>query len=264
MKTVYILLVLSIIPARAFADDSGPDKLASLNSEASWEEAAVDYGSNPDVARGQIGAEGEIHLYKERHRSRNLIKMEDKIIKVGIDFAGQHDIYDGTYYESGLGVSPFVGTTNTNSGATLSGEFVEYLNYWVGLGGGITYQAPRRQIDYAGYFNFVPIYFLIRLRSMPVDDNVYRYFVMHLGFNIFSGDSDYKGPGGSLSNGGYWAFGGGVVVHKIQVELLYTVNTGSISQSGFVFNPNTGNNDFFNINANLQYSTLNLSLGYNF
>lgn len=262
MKNCIFVFVFLLIPVTAvFADDGMcPADLYSETSPAY------------QIARGNIGVEGEIHLYNDgRYNRRHTveyasegIKMEDKIIKIGVDFAGKQNIDWGSYYNSGYGYTPFDGTTDVAAGFNLTGELVEYLNAYTGIGGGITYQAPRKQTDYDGNFNFIPIYFLMRLRTMPVRQNEYKYFVMHLGFNIFSGDSDYKGAGGELENGAYWAIGGGMVFNKLQFELLYNVNTGGVRQSGYAYDSTTGTNNYYEIKSNIQYSALSFSVGYNF
>jgi hypothetical protein len=91
--------------------------------------------------------------------------------------------------------------------------------------------------------------------------NYYKYLTAHLGGNSFSADNNFAGNNASFGGGLYWAAGGGMVFNFLQVELLYTVNYGSISQSGYIYNNATGNDDPFSNSADVRYSTVNLSFG---
>ena len=163
-------------------------------------------------------------------------------LKIGYDFEGEHEV-------SGYGLS---GTEDVEAGVSLSGELHFHLNNYTDLGFGITYQIPRSQDDYQGDFNFVPVYGL--LRAKLTDSDVAPYFIGHLGYNFFDGDSDYKGTGiyeADLEGGLYWGLGGGVLINKhLLIEMMYSVNNGTVEELGYEFD--------------IEYSKWTLSVGYNF
>jgi hypothetical protein len=159
-------------------------------------------------------------------------------VKIGLDMSGEHEV-------SGLGLS---GSEDVEMGFSLSVEYVAAINENLGLGAGITYQMPRSQEDFEGDFNFMPIYGLVKLRATSND--ISPYLIGQLGYNLFYGDSDYKGSG-SLSGGIYYGIGAGIIFQKgFQVELLYSVNNGSYELLGYDFD--------------IEYSKIGLFLGYNF
>lgn len=159
-------------------------------------------------------------------------------VKIGVDMSGKHEV-------SSEGLSA---TENVEMGFSLSGEYVSAINETLELGVGITYQIPRSQEDFKGDFNFIPIYGLVKIR--PTTNDMSPYLIGQLGYNLFDGDSDYKGLG-SLSGGIYYGIGAGLIFQKgVQVELLYSVNNGSYEVLGY--------------NFDIKYSKIGLSLGYNF
>jgi len=191
---------------------------------------------------------------------RRLMQTE-LIFKLGSDFGGQLNIYNGSYYQGNYGTTLLSGVSDTTSALTLTTEYIGYFTNQVGLGIGLTEQFPRKQTKHDGYFSFTPLYGLIKVRTIPDDRNYYKYLTAHLGGNTFSADSQYAGDGASLGGGLYYAAGGGMVFNFLQIELLYTVNYGSVSQSGLIYNSATGNYDPFNNSADVRHSTLNLNFG---
>ena len=164
-------------------------------------------------------------------------------VKFGIDFGGTHEA-------SGPG-----GTADADSvqtGFTIAGELFASVNKNVDLGGGILFQLPR-EIEFggtgAGEFTFMPIYALIRVKS--VSDKIAPYGIGQLGWNLlFDGDSDYKGPF-SLSGGLYYGIGAGVLIKKrFAVEALYSVNKGEA--------------DYLGASADVTNTQFTLNFGINF
>ncbi|MDD5260173.1 MAG: hypothetical protein PHD29_09435 [bacterium] len=167
-------------------------------------------------------------------------------IKIGVDLAGSHEV---TW--NGLNGDEVVET-----GISLSGEYMQAINSNIRLGGGITFQIPRSQEDYAGDFNFIPLYGLLKIytNSQEQDEENIQvqktnYYVLgHLGYNLFRGDDDYKGDE-YLTGGIYYGIGGGIVFNKNnQLELLYSINNGSIDD----------------LNVDVEYSKITISYGYVF
>lgn len=195
------------------------------------------------------------------YRSERRLKQAELIFKLGSDFGGQLDIYNGSYYQGNFGTTLLSGASDTTSALTLTTEYLGYVTNQVGLGIGLTEQLPRKQTSQDGYFSFAPLYVLIRVRTIPDERYYYKYLTAHLGGNTFSADNNFAGDNASFGGGLYWAAGGGMVFNFLQVELLYTVNYGSISQSGLILNNATGNYDSFSNSADVRYSTLNLSFG---
>jgi hypothetical protein len=160
------------------------------------------------------------------------------ILKVGLDTLGTHEI-------SILGLD---GSEDVKTGLSISGEFINEVNDKFDIGAGITLQTKREQRDYAGEFSFVPIYALARYHPDPVRKDF--YFIGQLGFNLFQGDSDYKGAG-SLSGGKYFGFGmGAATQEKWQIEMLY--------------NRNDGEYEVYGITGEVTYSILSFSVGHIF
>jgi hypothetical protein len=163
-------------------------------------------------------------------------------LKFGLDSEGRHKV-------SGYGLS---GTEDVEAGASLSAEFYAPVANVIDLGGGFTLQSPRSQKDYDGDFSFIPFYFAMRTRFLNRPTT--PYLIGQLGYNLFLGDSDYKGTGvyeADLDGGLYWGLGGGVIIQKhFLVELLYTENNGSATTVGYDFD--------------VKYSKVTLNFGFNF
>lgn len=160
------------------------------------------------------------------------------LLKVGLDAPGTHEIEGG-------GLS---GSTDVEGGAFIAGEIYATVHPRVELGVGGEVQFPRSQQDFAGDFGFLPIYGVARL--FPVVGSVSLYVTGRLGFNLFFGDDDYKGSG-SLEGGGHLGAGAGLLIQeRVQVEALYSINTGVYEVGGTSFD--------------ITYSKLGISVGYLF
>jgi hypothetical protein len=160
------------------------------------------------------------------------------LVKVGLDTPGTHEVEDG-------GVS---GETDVDGGAFLAAEIYATVHPRVELGVGGEFQFPRSRQDLAGEFGFIPIYGVARF--FPVVGPVSLYASGRLGVNLFYGDDDYKGNA-SLEGGGHLGVGAGLLLHqRVQVEALYSVNTGVYENGG--------------ISLDVTYSKAGISVGYLF
>jgi len=160
-------------------------------------------------------------------------------LKFGIDTNGKHELSAGDRSED----------YNVETGISCSLELFGAISNYVDLGGGIIYQAPRRIKEYSeADFNFMPIFGLVRIK--PAFDTATPYLIAQLGYNLFDGNSDYKGSA-DLEGGLYYAYGAGILIkHTLLIELLYSENKGKISgPSGYI---NVKNNQF------------TINLGFNF
>ncbi len=166
-------------------------------------------------------------------------------VKLGFDFPGDHKV-------SAFGES---GTEDVEAGFSLTGEFFGAINKNVDLGGGLTWQFPRSQKDYPADFYFIPLYAMIRVRSDSQETA--PYFIGQLGYNlIYDGDTDYTGIDEykfELEGGLYYGIGGGVILkNRFLIEILYSVNKG------------TGSNSYYNVDIDVEYSKFSLLFGVNF
>jgi hypothetical protein len=177
---------------------------------------------------------------------------DEWIFKVGIDFNGTHEVTNGN-------PSSINGTQDVNSGMSFSGEYVTYDSKNLGFGGGLTIQSARGLAGTTGSFDFLPIYALVKLRTTPTARNSYKYLEAQLGYNFFGGDRDYAGDNGTLDGGVYYGVGAGIAFNRLQFELLYTVDHGTASDSGYDFN-----NNFFSQSGDITYSKLGFSIGFQY
>ena len=168
-------------------------------------------------------------------------------LKLGIDLEGEIEFSEDYTSENREKKE------DVENGFSVAGEFFAKISDNIELGAGIIYQFPRSGEDSEDVeFNFVPIYGTLRMRSS--NKNMAPYLIGQMGYNFFYGDSlsangltfdfDYKG-------GLYWGIGGGFLIKKkFLVELLYSVNNGTIELFGYEFDT--------------KYSKVSISLGYNF
>lgn len=192
-------------------------------------------------------------------------KTEEFSIKVGPNVMGRHMVEDGSVYYDGY-TYEFSGTEDVNVGISLSGEYANFVEKNIGLGVGITYQLPRKQSNVDGNFNFMPIYALAKFRTLPDSRGRYFYGVTQLGYNIFSGDTVYKGTSGKLTGGLYTGFGCGYFADGVIFELLYSIHRGSLKGSGTVLDYGYYGYyyAYFEQKANITYSCLTISCGVKF
>jgi hypothetical protein len=160
-------------------------------------------------------------------------------LKLGLDVSGNHEFSYGGDSEN----------FDVETGLSFAGEFYAALNRNVDLGAGIILQMPRSLEDYTGTFNFIPLYGVLRLKLD--NQGATPYFIGQLGYNLFFGDSDYKGSA-DLEGGLYYGIGGGVIINQnILIELLYSVNRGTYGGLNGV--------DF-----DVDYSYIAINFGINF
>jgi hypothetical protein len=162
-------------------------------------------------------------------------------IKIGFDLEGDHDV-------SGEGES---WTEDVDTGISVSGEVFTSISNNFDIGGGITYQFPRSLSDFAGDFNFVPLYGMARLKFSE-GKKVTPYVVGQLGYSFYFGDSDYEGSA-DLEGDIYYAIGGGVIFDSgFLLEVLYSVSSGTYDVSEF------------NVELDIEYSVITIAVGYVF
>jgi hypothetical protein len=158
------------------------------------------------------------------------------VVKLGYDTSGDHEV-------SAFGIT---GSEDVEDSFSASFEFVGAINDNFGVGGGFTLQIPRSQEQYPGDFYFYPFYGLIKIRSASKE--FAPYFIGQIGYNlIYDGDINYKGTG-TLDGDWYYGAGGGVIFkNRFQIEVLYSVNCGTYTFSGYEFD--------------IEYSKVTLSIG---
>jgi hypothetical protein len=189
---------------------------------------------------------------------------DELIFKLGVDFDGRHETSNSSLFIEGSGASSVDGTQNVNSGLLFGGEYVYYVTRNLGLGGGVVIGSVRGLSGVAGNFSFMPIYGLFKARLTPGRNNLYEYFIGQVGYNLFSGDHDYRGAGGSLDGGLYVGAGIGIAIGRIEIEALYSENRGKAKNSGFLTDPVTGAQLRFNESGDIKYSKMALNVGFIF
>ena len=254
------------------------------------------YLNNGQVFRGEIIAESNESITIELHNGgrevigmqyvRNIVREEDSrsyrprmwaryvaedqwtgdgwVFKLGADLNGKHETSSSNLFIAGSGNSSIDGTLDVGPGMSLDTEYVSYVSDNLGLGGGLTIQTNRGLTGVPGNFSFMPIYGLAKLRTSPGRKGLYEYLLGQLGYNFFSGDMDYTGKGGTLGGGLYFGLGAGVSINRIQIELLYTEDRGSFSDSGYVYDDASGKFNYFNESGNIKYSKLGINVGFLF
>ncbi len=144
------------------------------------------------------------------------------------------------------------------SGFSIYFELGKAINKNIGLGGGASYGLGRGidEEGEEGEFNFIPVYGLLKI-WFPTP-SVVPFGIVHVGYNFFFADDDFKGD---LDTGGglYWAIGGGIMFDNgVQLELLYATHNGTLtgedSSEGFTMD----------IDVELSYSKVTLAAGINF
>ncbi len=170
--------------------------------------------------------------------NNNAFSQSSFALKGGIDTMGETDM---EYADKG----------DADMGFGIGGELtVPYSERFV-LGGGAVYQLPRG-IDEEGWedweFNFLPIYGLAKI-IIPAD-NLNIFLAVNIGYGIGFLDA----PGDIEMDGGlYYGFGGGIEFgNGFFIELLYTVNEGTLSS------------DDFDIEADAEYSKVSIFVGMKF
>ncbi len=141
----------------------------------------------------------------------NFASAEEKFtIKAGFDLSGNHEVSNGTNSVS----------KDVDNDISVSAEYT-VIDEVIGFGGGIILQNPRNIEGYTGDFYFTSIYGLIKVGSLLEEKS--PYFIGQLGYNLFSGDDDYKGSV-TLKGGIYYGIGVGILLaDNLQVEALYSL-----------------------------------------
>lgn len=157
-------------------------------------------------------------------------RTDEGSISLGINLLGRNTV-TGLLDDSGYGIYSLSTSYDIENGVALIAEYVGYTEEVIGVGLGAEYQLPRKIKNNSGTFNFIPVYGILKVRSVPDTNGSYTYLVGHLGINVFNGDNDFKGVGGALTNGLYYGVGFGFEANNIvQVNLLYSWNTGKFTQ----------------------------------
>jgi hypothetical protein len=155
-------------------------------------------------------------------------------VNLGIDMAGTQ-----TAKVSGVSVD-----TDSKLGISPSFEVLMPAMPNLLVGGGLEYQLGRGLKDSGdAKFGFIPIYVTAKYavtKTMPVVPEV----IVDLGYDIFTGNSDYKGDG-DLSGGLCWAIGAGINHPKgYNLQIMYRSFAGQWSLGGTDVDITQGNLSF--------------------
>lgn len=236
------------------------DKTILLETNDTWqkiEKSAIEFIRKDSRPRGEPAGlnEGNIKdssVTSEKMRADG--KKWETVLKIAADIAGRNFFSNETITGS---ETLHRGDSSIGAGVSLSGEEIYYLRPTIGIGAGISFQTSRQEPASGGHFNFIPIYGLVRLRSTPTGDIGYSFAAAHLGYNYFNADQVYAGARKyEMTNGAYAGLGAGYVFGRMQVEVLYTVDRGRLSSSGY-----DSQNAPYSLSAEAAYSKISLSLG---
>lgn len=147
------------------------------------------------------------------------------------------------------------------NGFEVSLEFMKEYNKYVDLGLGVAYQrhSTRKislQGELGGDYDSVPIYFVGKFK-IPTESNYKPYFKFDIGYSFNKNEEPLKYPDGrveaglSVTDGSYFALGGGVEYKNFVAELMY-----GKTQSKF--------QDSYGVEDSGDYNKLTLSVGYKF
>ncbi len=183
------------------------------------------------------------------------------IVKMGIDCWSKARRY-GNYQLAGNPWNQdrwdFDNVNDGNVGMSFSIDIPFIMNNkYSQMGLGYTYNVPRSIKNQNGNFNFMPIYFLAKFQ-IPFD-NIIPFIVGHLGYNfVFSGDNNFIDnnhiKNNSFSGQGYVGFGTGLLISRIQIEILYTYDKGNYDLSWGIY-------EGWGV---LLYQKIAISIGYYF
>lgn len=273
MKKIFVVCTVSLLSSICMADmvflNDGQVISGQIVSQGSDFVVIDAYNGNQETISTQyikrIVKENE-RAYKPRVRYIYDAQPRDDewIFKIGIDFNGRHDVSNSKLSVQGSPDSAFNNSQNVNSGISWGAEYVSYLSKRVGLGGGLVLQSTRGLSGNSGNFDFAPLYALVKVRTNPSEKNTYEYLIGQVGYNLFEGDANYAGDNASFNGGLYWGVGAGIVVNRIQIELLYTENRGSAQDSGYQYDPTTTNLNYYSESGDVTYSKVGLSIGFLF
>ena len=241
--------------------------LASLVLVAASAHAESIYLKDGKIVHGTIIEEDDKTILLETHDTQRIdksaiesitkdaeMKKWETVLKLAADVAGRNS-FSNVKVSGTNALHP--GDSTINPGISLTAEEIYYVRPTIGIGGGISYQTTRQEPVSGGYFNFIPIYGLVRVRSTPTSVNSYSYATAQFGYNYFIADHKYAGAGNyEMTNGAYAGLGAGYVFGRIQVEVLYTVDQGRLSGDDF-----DSQNSHYSISADAAYRKISLSLG---
>ena len=215
-KSILALLLALVLVAPAFASEKGDTELVFK----------VGLNLNPNVA-----ASGEL-------------------VKRGAFKPGTHEDTD----------------CNVNNSLLIGAEIFAYLNKNVALGLGINnnFNADLKDLHGDGLkfyseIGFTNFYFAVKPK-IELESKIFNsiYFLGQLGYSLLRFDNTWRGQNVSKAddNGLYWGIGVGTEIKDCIVELLYSVNYGTIkANKDLMGNPYT---------ADLTYKTLTLNVGFKF
>lgn len=172
-------------------------------------------------------------------------------LKGGFDMMGEAEIESDDFSED----------TDIENGFSLSVELGKVVRENIAIGIGATYQMERSPDEDGAddvKFNFIPIYGAVKFWTDAGE--IFPYGTVHIGYNLFMGNEDFKTMGGEiedemeLSGGLYWGLGGGIMLtNGVQFELLYSTNNGT----GTI-------EEYDDYEIDVSYSKVTLSAGISF
>jgi hypothetical protein len=241
--------------------------LSSLVLFATSAHAESIYLKDGKIVHGTIIEEDDKTILLETHDTQRIDKSgiefirkdaEEKkwetVLKLATDIAGKNS-FSNVKVSGTNTLHP--GDSTIDPGTSLTAEEIYYVRPTIGIGGGISYQTTRQEPVSGGHFNFIPIYGLVRVRSMPSSVNSYAYATAQFGYNYFVADHKYAGAGNyEMTNGAYAGLGAGYVFGRMLVEVLYTVDQGRLSGDDY-----DAQNSHYSISADAAYRKISLSLG---
>lgn len=151
----------------------------------------------------------------------------DGILRAGYRNLGLYFSFQFTG-EQNISLSGFSGKVDVRPAAAMGIEFdlINVMNY-LRVGPGVMYYFPRTVRNTEASFNFVPIYGFIKYGSDRFN-RVSFYFMGALGYNIFSGNSEYSGDF-KMDGDIYYGVGAGLIFNdRLDVRGFYNRNQGDI------------------------------------
>ncbi|MCL2144844.1 MAG: hypothetical protein FWH43_05065 [Endomicrobia bacterium] len=161
------------------------------------------------------------------------------------------NIFSGKVKESGVSMKGDK-TENSDYGISLSAEQYGYVSRFAAVGLGIGFQFKRCLEESPGRFGFLPLYGAFKMRFISEDD-YHFYIVAHLGYNFLLANLDYLGRS-EASGGLYYAGGLGASYNRYVLQVLYSVNNGSMKYS----NSYAGDK----VDRDVSYSKVGFYVGY--
>ncbi|MDP0493042.1 MAG: outer membrane beta-barrel protein [Fusobacterium sp. JB021] len=188
---------------------------------------------------------------------------DNMIVKVGSDFSAN---YESVYFTEQSITKEALQEDAKSNGYEISLEFLKDINDNLKAGIGIAYQkhGDRKSNGYYIFnlsgveYDSYPVYGTIRY-DFNMNSNVIPYVKANLGYSFNKNPSKFESEGyytsdTSVTDGIYYAFGGGLEYNNLIVELMYGVNKAEsecFTRGQKVIEDN-------------DYERFTLSLGYNF